>query len=70
MDDRIMTAYEPCFKCQGSGHGTSACGDPDGICWECKGNGALRIRDEKGRFAVMWTGRIGQLLMPDWRRDR
>lgn len=46
-----LTAYKTCWLCEGSGMGPRMNGDPDGNCWECKGDGVLRIRDEKGRFA-------------------
>lgn len=46
---RQTCAWETCFVCNGSGMGLNMAGEP-GNCWECKGEGVIRARDDKGRF--------------------
>lgn len=48
---RIVTAYETCLSCNGSGLRLNDIGEPD-TCRECGGNTVVRRRDERGRFAV------------------
>lgn len=48
----LPNAYVPCLACKGSGHEDGMWGIS--TCSECKGNCAVRDRDERGRFRATY----------------
>lgn len=57
MRKHIVSPYETCPSCAGSGMGLNAyTGEPDN-CWTCHGYGTIRARDDKGRFVGNTTAK-------------
>lgn len=56
MCQLCSTAWEVCPSCRGAGLQDGMYGPV--MCYECKGNSMVRIRDERGRFTTRPTGAI------------